>query len=518
MAGEAEFYDVVIIGAGVVGSAIAHQLSRYQLRCALLDAAADVGAKTSKGNTAIWHTGFDATPGSLEAKLLRRSYPLIAEFVEQAGIPVERLGGLLLAWNDEQAQALPNLLARAHQNGVTDARMVTSEEIYRREPHLNPGVLGGILVPSESIICTFTLPLAFATHAVINGVTLKLNHSVRQIKRLPDGNYAIHCTDTSAGSAALNGAANNTITGCRYLINAAGLYADQIDQMVGYQRFKITPRRGELIVFDKLARPLVNHILLPVPTAVTKGVLISPTVYGNVLLGPTAEDIEDKQDTATTASGLEAIWAKGKSILRPLLDEDVTAVYAGLRPATEHKDYQIFAEPETRYICAGGIRSTGLSASLGIAEYVLELLAAARLDLQPKADWQSVRMPNIGEQGIRPYQSPELIAADPTYGQIVCYCERVSLGEIVAASHSVIPACTLDGLRRRTRVLQGRCQGFNCQAAVTALLARESGQSMRHLLALEEGIGLNAEKNTGLNTAKNGELNGAKNTVAYHAH
>jgi glycerol-3-phosphate dehydrogenase len=466
-----EFYDVVIIGAGVVGSAIARTLSRYRLRYALMDAAADVGARTSKANTAIWHTGFDATPGSLESRLLRRSHPLLDDYVAAAGVPVERLGGLLLAWTDEQLQTLPVLLARAHQNGVDDLRLLTPEEIYSREPCLNPGVLGGILVPGESIICTFTLPLALATQAVKNGVVLKLNHSVRRINRLPDGTYLIHSTGKTVRT--------------RYLVNTAGLYADQIDQMMGHQRFTVTPRRGELIVFDKLARKLVNHILLPVPTTITKGVLISPTVYGNVLLGPTADDIEDRQDTATTASGLQAVLERGKSILRPLLDEEVTALYAGLRPATEHKDYQIFAQPEARYICVGGIRSTGLSACLGIAEYVVELLADAQLALHAKATWHPVHMPNIGEQGLRPYQSSELIAADPAYGRIVCYCERVSVGEIVAASHSLIPACTLDGLRRRTRVLQGRCQGFNCQAAVTALLARETGQSMRHLLALD---------------------------------
>ena len=479
-----ELYDVVIIGAGVVGSAIAHALSHYQLRCALLDGASDVGARTSKGNTAIWHTGFDATPGSLEARLLRRSYPLLSNFMAQAGVPVEQLGGLMLAWNDEQLQALPTLVARAHQNGVNDVRLLTSEEIYSREAHLNPGVLGGILVPGESILCTFTLPLALATHAVINGVTLKLNHMVRQIDHMPDGNYAIHCTGENA----------STPIRCRYLINAAGLYADQIDQMLGYHRFTITPRRGELIVFDKLARHLVNHILLPVPTAITKGVLISPTVYGNVLLGPTAEDIEDKQDTATTAAGLGAILEKGRSILRPLLNEEVTAIYAGLRPATEHKDYQIFTERAAGYICVGGIRSTGISACLGIAEYIVELLADAELDLQPKHNWHTMQMPNIGERGIRPYQSPDLIATDQAYGQIVCFCERVSLGEIIAASHSVIPASSIDGLRRRTRALQGRCQGFNCHAAVTALLARETGLSMRHLLGLEEIPERNLEK------------------------
>jgi glycerol-3-phosphate dehydrogenase len=271
---------------------------------------------------------------------------------------------------------------------------------------------------------------------------------------------------------------------CRYLVNAAGLYADVIDRLLGHADFTVTPRRGELIVFDKLARELVNHVLLPVPTSVTKGVLISPTVYGNVMLGPTAEDLEDKADTATSAGGLELLWRKGQALMPRLLEEEVTATYAGLRAATEHPDYQIRLHAEQRYVCVGGIRSTGASASLGIAEYVVELLAEAGLALQPKAEFQPVRMPYLGELGVRPYQSAELIAANPNYGQIVCHCERVTLGELLDATHAAIPARTLDGLRRRTRALQGRCQGFNCHANVATILARESGQSMDQVIGL----------------------------------
>lgn len=463
-------YDVAVIGAGVVGSAIARELSKYDLGCALVEAGRDVGAGTSKANTAIWHTGFDALPGSLEARLLQRSYPLLDAFLHEAGIPVERLGALLLAWTPEQQAALPALLARAHQNGVSDSHPLTAEEIYRREPALNPGVLGGLLVPGEAILCTFTLPLALATQAVLNGVDLKLNRPVCQIGRTPDGVYHLQ----SAGETVR----------CRYLVNAAGLYADEVDRMVGHSAFTVTPRRGELIVFDKLARSLVNHILLPAPTATTKGVLICPTVYGNVLLGPTAEDLPDKRDSATSAAGLRLLLEKGRAMLPRLMDEEITATYAGLRAATESKDYQIHAYPSERYVCVGGIRSTGVSASLGIAAYVVELLAEAELALRPKSDFKPVRMPNIGEANSRPYQSPALIAENPNYGRIVCFCERVTAGELIDAAHATIPARSLDGLRRRTRALQGRCQGFNCHAAVAALLAQESGQTMDQLLML----------------------------------
>jgi glycerol-3-phosphate dehydrogenase len=463
-------YDVAIIGAGVVGAAIARELSRYELSCALVEGGADVGAGTSKANTAIWHTGFDAKPGALESRLLRRSYVLLDSYLDQAGVAVERLGALLVAWNEEQLAALPGILDRARQNGVTDVRRVPVEEVYAREPHLNAGALGGLLVPGESIFCPFSLPLALATQAVLNGVALKLDHPIVEVTAQPDRTYLLRGPGGSAR--------------CRYLANAAGLYADAIDRMLGHADFIVTPRRGELIVFDKLARGLVNHILLPVPTATTKGVLISPTVYGNVMLGPTAEDLEDKTDTSTSAHGLELLWRKGQALMPRLLDEEVTATYAGLRAATEHADYQIRLHPAQRYVCVGGIRSTGASASLGIAEYAVELLAEAGLLLRPKAEFRSARMPNLGEAGARPYQSADLIAASPNYGRIVCHCERVTLGELVDAAHAPIPARTLDGLRRRTRALQGRCQGFNCHANVAAVLARETGQSMGQVIGL----------------------------------
>lgn len=463
-------YDVAVIGAGAVGAAVARELSRYDLSCVLVEAGPDVGGGTSRANTAIWHTGYDADSGSLEARLLRRSHALLEEFIPRAGVPFERLGGLLVAWTEEQQQALPALAENAHQNGDTDARLVAAEEVYQREPHLHPGAQGALFVPGESILCTFTLPLALATEAVLNGVNLQLNFAVREILLRSDG------------TTLLQGPAGKL--GCRYLVNAAGLYSDEIDRLLGHRDFTVRPRRGELIVFDKFARSLVNHILLPVPSAITKGVLISPTVYGNVMLGPTAEDLADKTETTTSETGLGMLWEKGMALMPALMGEEVTAAYAGLRPATEHSDYQIRLYREQQYVCAGGIRSTGVSGSVGIAEYVVGLLDEAGLELSPKAEFKSVRMPYIGEAGIRPYQSAEMIAANPDYGQIVCHCERVTLGEILDAAHAMIPARTLDGLRRRTRALQGRCQGFHCHAAVLALLAKETGQRASRLMML----------------------------------
>lgn len=467
----AALYDVAVVGAGVVGSAIARALARYNLRACLVEATADVGTGTSKANTAIWHTGFDAKPGSLECRLLRRSYDLLAGYMPAAGVPAERLGAVLIAWSDDQLQELPRIVAKAHQNGVNDVRQITVDEVYQLEPNVRRAALGGLIVPGEGILCTFTLPLALATEAVTNGVELKLNQRVQGVTQA-DG---VHVLSTSGGEVR-----------CRYLVNAAGLYSDAIDHMLGHDDFTVTPRRGELIVFDKFARPLVNHVLLPVPTAITKGVLISPTVYGNVMLGPTAEDLMDKRDTATSASGLDMLWQKGMAIMPQLMDEEVTATYAGLRAATQHSDYQLRLHRDQRYICVGGIRSTGVSASLGIAEHVIGLLAEAGLMLTEKADYRPIRMPNIGEAGERPYQSAAAIAADADCGRIICHCEQVTLGEIKAALHAPIPATTLDGLKRRTRATLGRCQGFNCQGNVAAVLAGETGRALDQVLAQEQ--------------------------------
>jgi glycerol-3-phosphate dehydrogenase len=256
--------------------------------------------------------------------------------------------------------------------------------------------------------------------------------------------------------------------------------------MMGHDEFHITPRRGELIIFDKMARGLVSHILMPVPNKVTKGVMICPTVFGNVLLGPTAEDLEDRSASQTTDAGLNAILRKGSQILPDLLDHEVTSTYAGLRSATEHGDYQIYLHTEQRYLCVGGIRSTGLSASMAIAEYALEQLEAAGLKLERKAEFLPVHMPNIGEAFTRPYQSDAMIQANPDYGRIVCHCERVTRGEIIDAANAPIPARDFDALRRRTRAQMGRCQGFFCAAEVTALLAKASGQPAERLLNVEQ--------------------------------
>ncbi|MFE6761038.1 NAD(P)/FAD-dependent oxidoreductase [Streptomyces sp. NPDC057689] len=446
-------YDVTVIGAGVVGTAIARELARHPLRTALVEATDDIANGTSKANTAILHTGFDATPGTLEARLVREGQRLLAGYAARTGIPVEPVGALLVAWDREQLDALPGLLAKAERNGHHAARLLDAEETAAREPHLGPGALGALEIPDEAVICPWTTPLAYATQAVRAGVHLHLDCPVQDLA-YDDG---LHTLTTGRGTLRT-----------RLLINAAGLHADAVDRMLGLDTFTVRPRRGQLIVFDKLARDLVHHILLPVPTAAGKGVLVAPTVFGNVLLGPTAEDIDDKAATESTAEGLALLREKGRRVLPRLLDEEVTAVYAGLRAATGQEDYRITAHPDRGLITVGGIRSTGLTASMAIAAYVVSLLPDAGLDPGEPGELDPLTMPNLGESGERPYLDAALIARDPAHGTVVCHCERVTEGEIRDAFASTLPPRSAEGLARRTRAGNGRCQGFHCGAALRA--------------------------------------------------
>lgn len=462
-------FDVAVIGAGIVGSSIARKLAGYKLHVALLDARQDVGDGTSKANTAILHTGFDATPGTLESRLVHNGYKLLSAYAKTTGIPVEYTGAVLVAWDQEQLDALPGLRAKAAKNGYDKTSIVDAPAIYDMVPALGEGALGGLVVPDESIICTWTTNLALATEAVIRGTQLKLLHKV--VSAEVGEQHTTLRTDT--GSEVTT----------RWVINAAGLGGDIIDQLFGHDRFTLTPRRGELIVYDKHARPLVNKVILPVPTAHTKGVLISPTIYGNVILGPTAEDLVDRTNTSTSEAGYEFLLAKGEQMMPRLLEEEVTATYAGLRAASSHPDYLIDVDSAQRYVVVGGIRSTGLTSGMAIAEHLDELLRTQEaLTFEDRDDLPDPpSMPNIGEAFMRPYQDDARITKDPAYGHVVCFCERVTAGEIRDTFDSPIPPATLGGMGRRTRALNGRCQGFYCGAAVTDMLsthAEGSGASV----------------------------------------
>ena len=442
---DAPVLDVVVVGGGVVGCAVARLLSHHDLDVAVLEAGPDIGAGTSKANTAILHTGFDATPGSLEARLVARGYALLRDYAPSVGISIEEVGAVLVAWDDDQAASLPKLAAKAAANGYMHTEIVDRNAVYEIEPHLGPGATGGMVVPDEHIIDPWSTPLAFAYEAIANGAVVLVNHDVATC----EVNGDITTITTTRGECIRT----------RYLVNAAGLRGDELHRGLGLDGFTIRPRRGELIVFDKLSRPLLNGTVLPVPTSQTKGVLVAPTVFGNVMLGPTADDVDDKTATGSTRAGIDSLLEKGRRILPQLIDEEVTSVYAGLRAATEHTDYQISHHHDLRYVCLGGIRSTGLTSSMALAEEALTRLLECGLVASRKDTVNSIRMTPLGEAGERPYQLG---------GQIVCHCERVTVGEITAACVAAVPAVDFDGLRRRTRALADVAKGStawpNCAA------------------------------------------------------
>ncbi len=444
-------FEVAVVGGGVVGCAVARLLALHDCSVVLLEAGTDIGAGTSKANTAILHTGFDATPGTLESRLVARGYELLSAYAPTVGVSIEKVGAVLVAWTDEQAQALPSLITKAQSNGYNRANIIDSNTVYDLEPHLGPGVVAGLVVPDEHIIDPWSTPIAFATEAVANGAVIMRNFPVTRV------HVGAEYTELQT--------ADGQMILARYVVNSAGLYGDEVHRQFGFDGFTIVPRRGELIVFDKFARSLVNRTILPVPTAHTKGVLVAPTVFGNVMLGPTADNIDDKRATGSTKAGIAALIDKGRRIFPGLMNEEVTAVYAGLRAATEHSDYHLSSDAAARYVCLGGIRSTGLTSSMALAEETVIFLSAC--DFMPKRSDEVAKITLIplGEVDDRPYQSG---------GRIVCHCERVTASEIAGAVTSSVPAVSFDGLRRRTRATAGRCQGFYCTAEICSLTGLQS--------------------------------------------
>jgi glycerol-3-phosphate dehydrogenase len=437
--------QVVIIGGGVVGCAIFRRFAMAGLRPVLLEGGSDILSGASKGNSALLHTGFDAPHGSLELACMQNGYREYLAIREKLNLPLVKSGAIVVAWNDEQVQKLDDILAKAHANGVADVARVDREQLRRMEPLLSPKALAGVHVPGEHIIDPWSAPLAYVHQGLAHGGVVLRNC------RVTGGQFSgVWHLETSQGEITAD-----------LIINAAGNQGDIIEAINRPAPFKITPRKGQFVVFDKPAARLVKAIILPVPTERTKGVVICRTAFGNLLVGPTAEDQEDRIHATVDETALRQLVARGVEMLPGLANVDVSAVYAGLRPATEHKDYQITAQPDRRWITVAGIRSTGLTGALGIAQHVAGLYAASfgRLN-EAEPIWTPV--PNLCEENTRPYQSP--LGAD-----IVCHCEWVTRGEIEAALGGDFPAGDIGGLKRRTRAMMGRCQGFYCSAHVMAL-------------------------------------------------
>ncbi len=442
-------YDIAIIGGGVVGCALLRRFALDGARVVLAERESDILSGASKGNSAILHTGFDAPPGSLELDCMRSGRAEYLEIRAHLNLPLLESSALVVAWTEAELARLPRIVTQAHANGVTDVALVSRNELYRREPDLAGGALGAVIVPGEDVIDPWSAPLAYALQGLAHGGEILRGAGVT------GGRFERGCwvLEASRGPIA-----------ARCVVNAAGLYGDVVEAIARPSPFTIRPRKGQFVVFDKPAARLAAAIILPVPSERTKGVLIARTVFGNLLVGPTAEDQEDRDAAACEETALADLIATGRRILPKLAGQTVTAAYAGLRPATAAKDYHVEALPELRWITVAGIRSTGLTAALGIARHVASLYADRFGPLAESVAPIWTPVPNLAEHLPRPYLTGGS-------GEIVCHCELVTSGEIDAALGGPLPAGDLGGLKRRTRCMMGRCQGFYCSWRVAELAA-----------------------------------------------
>ena len=440
--------DIAIIGAGVVGCAMARRFTLEGAKVVLIERAADILAGASKGNSAILHTGFDAEPQSLELKCMQDGYEEYLSIRERLGLPLLETGAMVVAWSADELARLEPIFETAKANGVGDVELLQPGRIYAREPQLASGALGAVLVPREHIIDPWSAPLAYLGQAIDHGAEIRRNS---ELKAAQFRNGAWQLETTSGPLAA------------HWLINCAGLFGDRVEELaLGQSSFTIKPRKGQFIVLDKAAAASLRTTLLPVPSERTKGIVLCRTIFGNVLVGPTAEETDERDIASVDHDVLQQLVTHAAKCVPAFCGMPVTAVYAGLRPASELKQYRIHCRPEHHYIAAGGIRSTGLTAALGIARHVFDLYRAAGNPLVPVAEPRWRQVPNLADHEMRDF-------ARPGHGEIVCHCESVTRREIERALQGALAAGDIGGLKRRTRAMMGRCQGFYCSAAVAAI-------------------------------------------------
>lgn len=452
-------YDIAIIGAGVTGSLIARELSRYNLKVCLVEKEADVAMGTSKANSAIVHAGYDAKPGSLKARLNVHGNKLMGRICKELDVPFKRIGSLVLAFNKEDMEEIHKLYKRGLENDVPDLEVLNKEQVKSMEPNISDQVVGALYAPTGGIVCPYELTLGAAENAVSNGVELKLECEIKDIK-VENGQFIL--------------VTQHEEIKCKYVINAAGLYADTISAMVGEEGFSIKPRRGQYLLLDKNQGNVVHTVVFQTPSKMGKGILVTPTVDGNLLIGPNAEDIDDKEDISTTDLGLnEVVKGAMKSVPSFNVREVITS-FAGLRATPSTGDFIIGESNKVKgFINVAGIESPGLSAAPAIAEYVVDILKSIGVAMVQKKNFNPIRKPVHRFREMNDQQRAELIKKDPRYGRIICRCETVTEGEIVDCINRPAGARNLDGVKRRTRAGMGRCQGGFCAPRVVEILSRE---------------------------------------------
>ncbi|MBQ4001579.1 MAG: NAD(P)/FAD-dependent oxidoreductase [Lachnospiraceae bacterium] len=466
--------DVVIIGAGAVGCSIARELSRFCLDVIVVDKNEDVGGDASKSNSAIIHTGYDASPGTLESELVVAANPMYDQIAKDLDVPFKRVGAILPAVNDEQFEKLQDIKHKAVKNRVYDVQYKTGAELLEMEPNLNPEVKGGLYIPRESIIDPFILVQAYAENANENGVHFLLKTKVTGIRT---ENGEVKEVETTGGTIET-----------KVVINAAALYCDEIAAMVGKADYKVVPRRGQFYILDRNTAVKVNHIVLPIPTKITKGKLMTPTIHGNMLVGPTAEDLPDKTDKATTVEGLASIEADVKRLIPGVRVRECITQYAGLRPNRNPEGLHVDTWEDLKgFINLSGVRSTGLTLSASMGVYVADLMRSLGAPMVPKEHFQKTRKGIVRFRELSQEEREALIQKDPAYGRIICRCETVTEGEIRDAIRRPLGARSVDAVKRRVRAGMGRCQGGFCGPKVIKILSEELGIPETEVLKNEPG-------------------------------
>lgn len=467
--------DIVIIGAGAVGCAIARELSKYKADVIVVDKKEDVGGDASKSNSAIIHTGYDAGPGTLESQLVVAANPMYDKIAEDLDVPFKRIGAILPAFTDEQFEKLPAIKEKAFNNRVYDVEYLTAEELLALEPNLNPEVKGGLYIPRESVIDPFILVQAYAENACANGVKFLLNTKVTGIKT---ENGKIRLVETTGGEIET-----------KIVINAAALYCDEIAAMVGKADYKVVARKGQFYILDKNTSCKVNTIVLPIPTKITKGKLMCPTIHGNMLVGPTAEDQDSKEDKSTTREGLASIEADVRKLIPGVNLSDTITQYSGLRPNRNPEGLRVDTYDDLEgYVNLSGVRSTGLTLSAAMGKYVVEVIRQrAYLDLQFKENYIATRKGIVRFHELSDEEKEKIIEENPLYGNVICRCETITEGEIVDAVRRPLGARSMDAVKRRVRAGMGRCQGGFCGPKVMEIIARELGISTEEVNKNLEG-------------------------------
>lgn len=451
-------YDVAVIGGGVVGALITRELSKYQLRVAMLEKCNDVAMGTTKANSAIVHGGFDAEPGTLKAKLNVRGTALMPSLCKQLNVPYRNNGSLVVAFSEKEMEHIKMLYDRGLQNGVPGLEIVDAKKLRMLEPNISGEAVGALYCSSAGIVCPYELTIAAAENAVENGAEFVRNCEVKAIRFESD----TFCLDTTAGDISAS-----------YVINAAGIHSDDVARMIGDDSIQLIARRGEYYLMDKSYGYIASHTVFQCPNKMGKGVLVTPTVDGNLLIGPSATDEMDKDGTDTTPEGLDFVIRKALKSIPTLNVRGAITSFAGVRAHPITDDFIVgISSKNEHFLNVAGIESPGLSAAPAIAEYVAELFCK-KARPKKKSDFDGTRPAPVRFRNMSKSEREALIEKDKRYGRVICRCETITEGEILDAIHAPAGARDVDGVKRRTRAGMGRCQGGFCGSKVVEILARE---------------------------------------------